>query len=1103
MQIPRKHSKKKNIPKKSINSISPEEFEEINIEIDEDRSKIMLNIMVGSNETKALFDTGAQISLIGTENHEIWNVFEDTPIYRYINVKTAGGEIHKGQGVKKIPVTFDGETKIIQVVRVPSIKLEMVLGMNFYNAWNLKIARRKNNELEEISCNRVENDKTIEVEEEHILTPVQKYKFTKVMNEFRYSVNESIGCQKLIEHEIDTGDNEPVFTPPYKYNPLVTEKIREILARWQRNGIIEPTKSNWRSPLVVVGKPNGDIRICLDARQLNAVTKRDAHTPPNVMQVIESIPKEAKYWVRLDLNEAFLQSEIKPEDRDKTAFAGQNLGEWQFVRMAFGLKNASITQSKVMIEVIGEKLKPWVIHYLDDIIVMGDTFEKLIENLRMTAKLLREANLTVSKKKTSGVLKKIRILGHIASKEGIATDPGKISVVVNWPRPKTGKEIQRFLGFCNWYRRYIQNYANIMKPLYEIAKNKIIKEELWTDDHQKAFERIKNCMTNAPILRNPIWGRKMSILTDACEKGVGAILTQIDDNGNEFIIEYYSYSMTEAERKYTPTELEMLAVLKAVRHFRYYIEFSEIEIISDHYALQHLKNMKIVNMRQARWILELSPYVNDIKHRAGKLMTVPDAISRMHMNIVNEELTKLPKIDKKKVCIKEVNAEEENEVDNANTQSENSQSQNNSTGTESSAESQNEIETRIATAMQRFEQFKNAIINHPQDYDGYHVENNEIIRKIPWKRNEFQNDYRIIPNPIERQNIIEQAHNATIHGGAKAMKYHISKAFWWGSMDEDIKEHLIMCDPCACTKSPNRNMTPILGKFSVPKDVMEVLAVDIKGPLPKQSANGYNNIIVIEDVLSRHVWAMKVRDVTSAKIINALKRVFEETGRQPLRLIHDNAKYFESNTFRDFLHEHDIVSRPTAVRHPQANPVERANRTISEALQRIIPIKYNNKQYKWAAALKDIIKSMNKKVNDVTRYSPNEVLWGKSNPANEEENALDEETHNKVKEKAYIRSRQRFIQNEKQFNKNAACPKTFAENEIVMIRRHTQSNAANNVNAKLNHNYEPAIIIRKEENYAYTIKKINDKEIKLNTKDIKPIDAKLQAWYRPFFENDD
>lgn len=1014
--------------------------------------QILITVEIENEKILCLLDTGADICVLGKKSEHIWNKVKDQKPFRQINIRTAGGEIHPGQ-VKKLKVSYDNETRYLQFVFAPTIAIPIALGMNFCNLWDMKLMRLKKKSkivagkdtdnmctLEELDDEeeRIYDD----VEEEFPLTPSELLKIKKAMNLFNFSDGESIGCQKILQHKIDTGNNAPIFSLPYRYNPTVIDKIRPNIKRWLMLNIIEPSVSNWRLPIVVVTKKDKSLRLCLDARRLNAITKRDCHIPPNVLHKIDSLPHKAKYYLRLDLNEAFLQTELALKDRKKTAFSIPGIGEFQFIRMPFGLVNSPATQSRLMEMIFNEIKTEYIMHYLDDVIIMGTSLDHLISNIEKVAKILNSHNLTVSKKKTSKVLKRIRILGHIIDEKGIHTDIRKIKVIEEWPLPKTGKELQRFLGFANWYRRFIKNYASLSGPLYEISKKRSL-DKFWNEDKIKCFESIKEKMIKSPVLRTPDWSKPMIIQADASDLGIGAVLTQKDDNNNEYVIEYYSYKFSNREKKYAPTEKEMLAVLKAIRHFKYYIEFNELTIYSDHHALQYLMNMKVMSGRLSRWILELQPFVNKIKHRAGIDMTVPDALSRIY-----EIVTKIP------------------------------------------------IKSRLTW----YDEFVDELRENPDNYPQYYLDGNQILKKIPWNRNVLGDDYRIFPHPESWNKLIKLVHEKTIHAGIKATYYELKRNYWWPEMRLSIKNYIQKCKICASIKFPNYKLRAPLGKFKIPKDTMTSLSIDIKGALPTAGPHKFKYIVTVIDLLSRYGWTKRLANVTSDKIIKFMREIFNEQRKCPKEIYHDNGSVFVSHEFKNFLSENNIKSLCTAIYHPQANTVERFNRSLTEAI-RIKIIEDPMKQHRWSNNLNEIVWEINSRINDVTDFSPYEVHYGRfPDKAKHSEPPVNDDKHKIIKEIAYKRSLIRYLQNARQFA-NRSLNRTFNPNEIVMIRKFYLSNSAQNVSGKLFPPWNVGKIIRKCESYAYEVMDINGKISKINIKMIKGLSYELQQKLSYLFEN--
>lgn len=1001
--------------------------------------EIWIKLRICGIEKECLVDTGATISVLGKGTEDILIMAKDIQINSKMNIKTGGGEIHAGT-VKKLPTSYDSENKNIQFVHCPSIEIPIALGMNFINAYQIKLMRAVptshfNRITEDDDAREMnENGHSAEQEGELLreLTQKENEVVENAMSLLNFSDGSTLGCQKVLQHRINTGESAPIYCLPYRYNPNVTEKIKEITDRWLNQGVIEPSRSEWRLPIVVVTKTDNSLRLCLDARKLNAITKKDCHITPNVLHKIESLPQKAKHFVRLDLNEAFLQTELHPKDRKKTAFSIPNIGEFQFARMPFGLVNSPSTQSRLMDLIFQEISSPYLVHYLDDVIIMGVDIPHLVKNIKLVAKVLNAHNLTVSRKKTSKVLKRIRILGHMVDEEGIHTDPRKTKAIDDWQVPKTGKELQRFLGFANWYRRFVKDYAIIAAPLYQLSTKKLITDAMWTEKENESFKTIKKRMCQSPVLRTPDWSKPMIIQADASDIGIGAILTQ-NDSQAEYVIEYYSYKLTPTEVKYSPTEKEMMAVIKAIRHFRYYIEFNELTIYTDHHALRYLLNMKVVKGRLARWILELQPFVNNIQHRSGRDMVVADALSR--------------------------------------------------------SRPQAEIRMLVTSEDDWYDEFIEELKENADNYPQYYTSQKIIYRKIPWKRNELDDDYREVPRPEMIQRIIHHAHLDTLHGGNASTYYNIKKKYWWPQMKEDIKQELLNCVPCAAIKFPNYNTTPLMGKFRIPNETMQTLSIDIKGPLPAAGRHRYKFIITLIDIFSRYAWAKKIPTATTPRLIMFLKEMFSEMGAKPKYLLHDNGTQFTSNEFQKFLVDNDIQTLPTPAYHPQANSVERFNRSLTEAI-RFATARDTSKQYRWATELDTIVSKLNTRMNHVTGYSPFEVMFGKSPDDNSGE-PPDEEAHKRIKRTAYMRSRLRYLQNKKQFNKRAI-NREFEVGEIVMCRSHYLSNAEKNVAGKLYPPFQVGKIVSKVHSSAYEIMKPEGKMQIINTNLIKGISKEIQ-----------
>ena len=397
-----------------------------------------------------------------------------------------------------------------------------------------------------------------------------------------------------------------------------------------RDEIIERSTSGWSSSIVMVKKPNGKYRFCIDFRQVNAITKRDAYPIPNMTGILDEL-RQAHYITTLDLSQAYFQVPLTPESKEITAFVVPGRGLFHFKRMPYGLTNAPATFQRLLDRLVGTELYPQVFVYLDDIIVVTQTFDDHLIWLRRVLNKIRGAGLTINKEKSEFCRAQVRYLGFVVNCDGLQVDPDKVAPVVNYPSPRNLKQLRRFLGMASWYRRFIPGFSTIAEPLTRLTEKNQAWE--WGVDQHASFEALKTHLVTSPTLACPDFSLPFTLQTDASSVGLGAVLTQNID-GHERVIAYASRSLTGAEQRYTVTEQECLAVIWAIRKFRCYLEGYAFTVITDHSSLRWLHNLKNPTGRLARWALELLQDNVTIVHRKGALHHVPDALSRIPENFV-------------------------------------------------------------------------------------------------------------------------------------------------------------------------------------------------------------------------------------------------------------------------------------------------------------------------------------------------------------------------------------------------------------------------------------------------------------------------------------
>ena len=351
-----------------------------------------------------------------------------------------------------------------------------------------------------------------------------------------------IGKTDIFSHKIETLPGAPpVHLAPHRVDPIKKKEIERQTAEMEDAGLIRQSNSVWHSPVVLVKKKDNSWRFAIDYRKLNSITIPISHPLPRIEDVFDALGEsKATIFSTLDLNSAYYQVALDPETRHKASFVTHE-GVYEFLRMPFGLRNAPMSFQLLMSMVLRGLNWKYVLCYIDDILVFSPNLETHITHLDEVFQRLRDAKLTLKPSKCKFGVDKIMFLGHILSENGVQVDPSKTEKVQNFPIPKTQKELRGFLGLCNYYRRFVLNYAKMCVPLNKLLKKDVKRNFTnsdWSDECQKAFETLKNALVSPPILRFPDMNKDFILTTDASVSAIGHILGQLDDSGRVCVIAY-------------------------------------------------------------------------------------------------------------------------------------------------------------------------------------------------------------------------------------------------------------------------------------------------------------------------------------------------------------------------------------------------------------------------------------------------------------------------------------------------------------------------------------------------------------------------------------
>ena len=445
--------------------------------------------------------------------------------------------------------------------------------------------------------------------------------------------NSQLGCTDLVRHSIDTQGRGPIRQRPYRHPRRHAIALQRQLMELKKAGIIIESTSAWAAPVVLVEKKNGELRICIDYRKLNSITKKDSFPMPRIDETLDKLHGK-QFFTTLDLASGYYQIELDDDAKEKTAFVVEN-NLYHFTRMPFGVCNGPPTFQRLMNYVLRDVLGTKALVYLDDVIIFSDTLEDHEKDIREVFELIRQAKLKLKLEKCQFMQKSVNYLGHVITPEGIHPDPAKIEKIVNYKVPTSADEVRSFLGLIGYYRRFVPNFGSIAKPLtLKTHKDLAKKKFIWTEADQKAFEDLRNRLITPPILAYPDFEQKFLLFTDACDYGIGAVLSQVQ-NGKEHPIAYASRQLKDAETRYHTTEKEALAIVYAIEHFKHYLQDKPFEVITDHAALQWLKNQKDGKGRLGRWAIALAGVPYEIKYRPGRVHQNADCLSRLKISNIN------------------------------------------------------------------------------------------------------------------------------------------------------------------------------------------------------------------------------------------------------------------------------------------------------------------------------------------------------------------------------------------------------------------------------------------------------------------------------------
>lgn len=671
------------------------------------------------------------------------------------------------------------------------------------------------------------------------------------------------------------------------------KKIQQELERMERLEVIqkvdEPTE--WVNPMIVVEKPNGDLRICMDPQQLNQAILREHYQLPTLEEITLEM-KGAKYFTKLDASSGFWQIPLDEYSSRLCTFATP-FGRYRFLRLPFGIKSAPEVFQKIIHRYFGNI--EGVVSYEDDLCIWSTSKEEHLKRLKEVFRRARECGLKFNKSKCELAKTEMRYLGHILSEDGIQADPSKILAIKNMPRPENKHDLMRFLGMVTYLTKFIPRMSEKTAPLRQLLEKDAAW--IWETRHDEAFQLLKTTLTTSPVLAYFDVDKPVVVSADASKDGLGAVLLQ-----NDKPIAYASRSLTSAERNYAMIEKETLAIVFAMEKFHQYAYGRKVLVETDHQPIVsiHKKAYDKCPARIQRFLLRLQRYDIQMSYKRGKDQVLSDTLSRATLE--EEGCSEIP---------------------------------------------EEEIETFVSSVVANLPALPTKLeeLKHKQNLDedcqllfrlvknGWpdHVKQiPKTIRPFYTFREEITEHHGLLLKgkqiiiPFEmRQEMLTRVHEG--HLGIEMSKQRARENIFWPGMYKDIEKLISQCGTCLRYRKVQQK-EPILC-HQVPDRPFQKVAADLFN-------FGGESYLLVVDYTTKFFEIALLNDTTSPTVISHMKAIFARHGI-PLELITDNGPQFVAKPFADFTKHWQITHQTSSPLYPKSNGfVERTVQIVKNLLKK-------------------------------------------------------------------------------------------------------------------------------------------------------------------------
>lgn len=898
--------------------------------------KLLLNDIL---QIYGIYDSGSNVSLI---NSNLLKLKGKRNNMNEANLVTING-VQKTSGLINVKIKiFDMEKNVdVYIIEGKNFKYDFLIGLDLIKNFKLmqnedleiiqkqctkKNIKEYNTEVEEksaenngykINFNEHVKEEEFEMKIDH-LNEHEKLEINKVIDEYstvfaknKYDVGSVTGYEARIDLLIDKYCGKR----PYRCTIEDKKEIEHQIANLLDNKLIEESYSPFAAPVTLAFKKedNKKSRLCIDFRELNKIVVPEAQPFPYIEDLMVKT-RNCNYFTSLDVNSAFWSIPLRIEDRKKTGFMTQE-GHFQWTCLPFGLKTAPAIFQRILSNILRKyKLSDFAVNYIDDILIFSKSFEQHINHLKQLLEAIKKEGFKLKFQKCTFASDSVKYLGHIIQNNSVKPLKDNLISIKNFPIPKTQKNVRQFLGKINYYHEYIPNSAIILDPLHNLLRKN--QKFIWTDKCQEAYEKIKNILCSQPVLEIYDKDLPINIYTDASIEGVGAILKQIQQDGKEKPVAYFSKKLNSAQKKKKAIYLECLAIKEAVRYWQYWLIGKQFTVYSDHKPLENMNLKSRTDEELGDLMYYLSQYDFNIKYSPGKDNIEADCLSRnpvLESNENDDEQLKIVNLIKLEDILRDQNINE-----------------------------------------------------------GIQKNTNKILKKHNIYYKKVRTKEKIILSEQFSIELIKKVHKNLCHIGIQQMQKTLSPLYIAKNMTKNIKEICKNCAICIKNKSRGQNRIGFMSHLGPATKPYDIISIDTIGGFGgSRSTKKYLHLLV--DHFTRYAFILTSKTQNANDFIRLITNTSEIENIRIL--LTDQYPSLNSKEFKKFLENKQISIVFTAVNAPFSNGLnERLNQTLVNKIRCKINEDGNKKA--WTTIAHECVDQYNKTIHSVTGFSPSYLLNG-------------------------------------------------------------------------------------------------------------------------------